>query len=130
MAVDGAGIYAYDSSNKQTKLLLDTDGRSGNVLNGNGLYTLCCDRFGDLWTGSYSGGVDLAIPMKHTLEYITHEYLNNQSLIDNCVNDVFQSRDGKIWYATDKGVSVYDAQTRLWHHGLYNKRWRLRFVRL
>ncbi len=72
-------------------------------------------------TGSYSGGVDLAIPMKHTLEYITHEYLNNQSLIDNCVNDVFQSRDGKIWYATDKGVSVYDAQTHLWHHGLYNK---------
>ena len=39
MAVDGAGIYAYDSSNKQTKLLLDTDGRPGNVLNGNGLYT-------------------------------------------------------------------------------------------
>ena len=37
------------------------------------------------------------------------------------MNDVFQSRDGKIWYATDKGVSVYDAQTRLWHHGLYNK---------
>ena len=121
MAVDGAGIYAYDSQNKQTKLLFDTDGYPGNRLNGNGLYTLCCDRFGDLWTGSYSGGVDLAIPMKHTLEYITHEYLNNQSLMDNSVNDVFQSRDGKIWYATNKGVSVYDAQTRLWHHGLYNK---------
>ena len=121
MAVDGAGIYAYDSQNKQTNLLFDTDGYSGNRLNGNGLYTLCCDRFGDLWTGSYSGGVDLAIPMKHTLEYITHEYLNNQSLMDNSVNDVFQSRDGKIWYATNKGVSVYDAQTRLWHHGLYNK---------
>lgn len=59
--------------------------------------------------------------MEHTLEYITHEYLNNQSLIDNCVNDVFQSRDGKIWYATDKGVSVYDTQTHFWHHGLYNK---------
>lgn len=55
------------------------------------------------------------------LEYITHEYLNNQSLLDNCVNDVFQSRDGKIWYATDKGVSVYDSQTHSWHHGLYNK---------
>ena len=121
MAVDGAGIYAYDKQNKQTKLLLNTDGRSGNVLKGNGLYTLCRDRFGDLWAGSYSGGVDLAIPMEHTLEYITHEYLNNQSLIDNCVNDVFQSRDGKIWYATDKGVSIYDSQTHSWHHGLYNK---------
>ena len=121
MAVDGAGIYAYDEQNKQTKLLLNTDGRPGNVLKGNGLYTLCRDRFGDLWAGSYSGGVDLAIPMEHTLEYITHEYLNNQSLIDNCVNDVFQSRDGKIWYATDKGVSIYDSQTHFWHHGLYNK---------
>lgn len=121
MAVDGAGIYAYDKLNKQTKLLLDTDGRPGNILKGNGLYTLCRDRFGDLWAGSYSGGVDLAIPMEHTLEYITHEYLNNQSLLDNCVNDVFQSRNGKIWYATDKGVSVYDPQTYSWHHGLYNK---------
>ena len=121
MAVDGAGIYAYDKQNKQTTLLLDTDGRNGNVLKGNGLYTLCRDRFGDLWAGSYSGGVDLAIPMEHTLEYITHEYLNNQSLLDDCVNDVFQSRDGKIWYATDKGVSVYDSQTYSWHHGLYNK---------
>lgn len=121
MAVDGAGIYAYDKLNKQTKLLLDTDGRPGNILKGNGLYTLCRDRFGDLWAGSYSGGVDLAIPMEHTLEYITHEYLNNQSLLDDCVNDVFQSRDGKIWYATDKGVSVYDPQTYSWHHGLYNK---------
>ena len=37
-------------------LLLDTDGRNGNVLKGNGLYTLCRDRFGDLWAGSYSGG--------------------------------------------------------------------------
>ena len=121
MAVDGAGIYAYDKLNKQTELLLNTDGRHGNILNGNGLYTLCRDRFGDLWAGSYSGGVDLAIPMEHTLEYITHEYLNNQSLLDDCVNDVFQSRDGKIWYATDKGVSVYDSQTYSWHHGLYNK---------
>ena len=121
MAVDGSGIYAYDKLNKQTKLLLDTDGRPGNILKGNGLYTLCRDRFGDLWAGSYSGGVDLAIPMEHTLEYITHEYLNNQSLLDDCVNDVFQSRDGKIWYATDKGVSVYDSQTYSWHHGLYNK---------
>ena len=121
MAVDGAGIYAYDKLNKQTKLLLDTDGRPGNILKGNGLYTLYRDRFGDLWAGSYSGGVDLAIPMEHTLEYITHEYLNNQSLLNNCVNDVFQSRDGKIWYATDKGVSVYDSQTHSWHHGLYNK---------
>lgn len=126
MAVDGAGVYAYDKKTCKTNLLLNTDGRLENVLHGNGVYALCKDHLGDLWMGSYSGGVDMAIPMKHTLEFVRHEYLNSQSLINNGVNDVMQSvdaqgRNSKIWYATDKGVSIYDEQTHLWHHSLYNK---------
>lgn len=126
MAVDGAGVYAYDKKTCKTSLLFNTDGRPENILHGNGVYTLCKDHLGDLWMGSYSGGVDMAIPMEHTLEIVRHEYLNSQSLINNGVNDVMQSvdaqgRNSKIWYATDKGVSIYDEQTHLWHHSLYNK---------
>ena len=126
MAVDGAGVYAYDKKTCKTNLLLNTDGRPENVLHGNGVYALCKDHLGDLWMGSYSGGVDMAIPMEHTLEFVRHEYLNSQSLINNGVNDVMQSvdaqgRNSKIWYATDKGVSIYDEQTHLWRHSLYNK---------
>ena len=126
MAVDGAGVYAYDKKTCKTNLLLNTDGRPENVLHGNGVYALCKDHLGDLWMGSYSGGVDMAIPMEHTLEFVRHENLNSQSLINNGVNDVMQSvdaqgRNSKIWYATDKGVSIYDEQTHLWHHSLYNK---------
>ena len=120
LGVDGAGVYAYDRLTRQTRLLLNTDGRLDNVLTGNGVYTLCRDRFGDLWIGSYSGGVDLAVPMEHSLEYVSHEYLSNQSLIDNSVNAILTSQ-GKIWYATDKGVSIFDEHTQQWHHGLYNK---------
>ena len=126
MAVDGAGVYAYDKKTCKTNLLLNTDGRPENVLHGNGVYALCKDHLGDLWIGSYSGGVDMAIPMEHTLEFVRHEYLNSQSLINNGVSDVMQSvdtqgRNSKIWYATDKGVSIYDEQTQQWHHALYNK---------
>ena len=126
MAVDGAGVYAYDKKTCKTNLLLNTDGRSENVLHGNGVYALCKDHLGDLWMGSYSGGVDMAISMEHTLEFVRHEYINSQSLINNGVNDVMQcvdvqGRNSKIWYATDKGVSIYDEQTHLWHHSLYNK---------
>ena len=121
MAVDGAGVYAYDKLSGQTKLLLNTDGRPGNALHGNGVYALCRDRLGDIWIGSYSGGVDFAIPMEHSLEYVRHEYLSSQSLLDNSVNDILQGYDGKLYYATDKGVSIYDELTHQWHHGLYNK---------
>lgn len=121
LAIDGAGVYAYDKHSQQTWLLLNTDGRQDNALHGNGVYVLCRDRLGDIWIGSYSGGVDLAIPMEHSLEYVRHEYLNRQSIIDNNVNDICQSRDGKIYYATDKGVSIYDEHTHLWSHGLFDK---------
>ena len=126
MAVDGAGVYAYDKKTCKTNLLLNTDGRPENALHGNGVYALCKDHLGDLWMGSYSGGVDMAIPMEHTLEFVRHEYLNSQSLINNGVNDIMQSvdtqgRNSKIWYATDKGVSIYDEQTQQWYHALYNK---------
>ena len=126
MAVDGAGVYAYDKKTGKTSLLLNTEGRPENVLQGNGVYALCKDRLGDLWMGSYSGGVDLAIQMEHSLEFVRHEHLNSQSLINNGVNDVMQSvdargRDSKIWYATDKGVSIYDEQSKQWRHILYNK---------
>ncbi len=126
MAVDGAGVYAYDKKTGKTSLLLNTEGRPENVLQGNGVYALCKDRLGDLWMGSYTGGVDLAIQMEHTLEFVRHEHLNSQSLVNNGVNDIMQSvdargRNSKIWYATDKGVSIYDEQSGLWRHTLYNK---------
>ena len=51
MGVDGGGIYGYESWNKERKVLVDRDGGGGNVLNGNGLYRLWWDGFGDLWRG-------------------------------------------------------------------------------
>lgn len=121
MGVDGEGVFAFDKQTHKAWLLLNTDGRPENVLMGNGVYALCKDRLGDLWIGSYSGGVDLAVPMKHTLSFVRHENYNSQSIINNSVNDVFLSQDGKIWYATDKGVSIYDDHTQRWQHGLHNK---------
>lgn len=126
MAVDGAGVYAYDKKTGKTSLLLNTEGRPENVLQGNGVYALCKDHLGNLWMGSYSGGVDLAIQMEHDLEFVRHEHLNSQSLINDGVNDVMQSVDArgqnsKIWYATDKGVSIYNEQTHQWHHTLLDK---------
>lgn len=127
MAVDGAGVYAYDRKERCTELLLNTDGRQENALHGNGIYTLCKDRKGNLWIGSYTGGVDLAIPIEHSLKFVRNEYLNSQSLVNNGVNDILQSPGteqhlaGKIWFATDKGVSIYDERTKLWTHALRNK---------
>lgn len=119
--LDGAGIYSYDTVAKQLSELLDTDGRPDNSLQGNGVYSMLRDRNGNLWTTSYSGGADLAVPIGHTFDFVRREYLNRQSILNNSVNDIMQSRDGRLWFATDYGVSIYDGGSDRWTHTLYNK---------
>ena len=126
VAVDGGGVYAYDRTAKRAFPLMNTKGKTGNALTGNGIYALCRDRLGDLWVGSYSGGVDLAIPSGHSIGFVRHDDLNGQALADNRVNGLFQMKGasasaGKVWFATDMGVSIYDPASRHWQHGLANK---------
>ncbi len=126
VAVDGGGVYAYDRRAKRISPLMNTNGKTGNALTGNGVYALCRDHLGDIWVGSFSGGVDLAIPSEHSIGYFRHEDLNGQSLANNRVNCLFQTKDSsplgeKIWFATDMGVSIYDPASHHWQHGLNNK---------
>lgn len=121
LGIDGAGIYAASRDGADSWLLFDSDDNTGSALHGNGIYDICKDRFGDIWICSYSGGIDMAIPVGKVMEIIQHEYLNQQSLLNNSVNDVLQLPDGNVWYATDRGVSVYNKSTHKWMHTLYNK---------
>ena len=121
LGIDGAGIYAASRNGSDSWLLFDSDDKTGNALHGNGIYDICKDRFGDIWICSYSGGIDMAIPIGKVMEIIQHEYLNQQSLLNNSVNDVLQLPDGNIWYATDRGISLYNKSTHKWLHTLYDK---------
>ena len=119
--IDGAGVYASLRDGKAAWLLFNAEDKTNNALHGNGIYSICTDRFGDIWMGSYSGGIDMAIPIGHVMEIVQHEYLNDQSLVNSCVNCVMEDKAGNIWYATDQGVSMQDKKTGRWKHSLYNK---------
>lgn len=119
--IDGAGVYASLKDGKATWLLFNAEDKTNNSLHGNGIYSIRTDRFGDIWIGSYSGGVDMAIPTGRLMKIVQHEYLNNQSLVNSCVNAVLEDGEGNVWYATDRGVSVQNKITGKWHHSLYSK---------
>lgn len=121
LGVDGGGVYAAKRDGKTVSLLFNADDNTGNVLHGNGIYDICRDHYGNIWIGSYSGGIDVAYPTDNVMKLFQHEYLNNQSLINNNVNDVLETPDGNIWFATDRGVSIYNQQTGMWHHSMTDK---------
>lgn len=65
--------------------------------------------------------VDLAVPTGFTPLFIRHEYPNTQSIINNSVNYILEDNNGNLWYATDRGISIYHSRSQSWTHTLYNK---------
>ena len=116
LGIDGGGVYTIDRDLKAARLLMNTDDDSPNVLQGNGIYAVTKDSQGNIWTGSYSGGVSASILLSFPIETYLHRRGTTQSLANDNVNDIAENDNGDLWFATDNGISVQDAKTRRWRH--------------
>jgi len=64
------------------------------------------DRIGNLWFGTYGGGVS-----KYDGRYFTH-FTRDEGLAGNLVLTIFEDRNGNIWFGTEGyGISMYDGET-------------------
>lgn len=118
VGIDGGGVYGVSAANGSQRFLFSTGDEGGGVLHGNGIYDICVDMWGDLWIGSYSGGVDIATASDGSLKLVQHEAHIPQSLANDNVNDVCDDGNGNIYFATDRGLSIYNPGSRSWKHAL------------
>ncbi len=118
VGIDGGGVYTVDRDSKQAHLLMNTEESTDISLRGNGIYAVTKDREGNIWIGSYSGGVSVAILSKYPITILTNERGNPQSLANNNVNDIEEGINGNLWFATDDGISILNPSARTWNHCL------------
>lgn len=118
--VDGGGVYASKRDGNLGRALFTADEQTGGVLHGNGIYDILRDRQGNVWIGSYTGGVDIAFPTGRIVEEIRHKKHDSQSLINDGVNDILEN-GANLLFATDRGVSILDRATNQWRHLLHGK---------
>ncbi len=118
VGIDGGGVYAVDRDSKKCHLLMSTEDSTDIFLPGNGIYAVTKDNQGNIWIGSYTGGVSVAILLKYPITILTHQRGNPQSLANNNVNDVEEDANGNLWFGTDIGISVRDKSSHLWSHWL------------
>ena len=116
LGIDGGGVYTIDRNTGNARLLLNTDDDSPGVLQGNGIYAVAKDSQGNIWTGSYSGGVSAAILLGFPIKTYLHRQGTTQSLANDNVSDIAEDDRGNLWFATDNGISVQDAGTGRWKH--------------
>lgn len=115
VGIDGGGVYTVDLETKKSNLFINTKDSSDIFLQGNGVYTVICDHQGNVWIGSYTGGVSVAIYLKYPITVLNHERGNSQSLANDNVNDIEENVNGDIWFATDDGISIWSKSNR-WKH--------------
>lgn len=119
IGIDGGGVYAVNRQTERAQLFISTEDSSDIFLQGNGVYAVTKDHQGNIWIGSYTGGVSVAILLQYPVTILTHEKGNPQSLANNNINDIEENINGDIWFGTDDGISILKASsTHTWSHKL------------
>lgn len=101
-----AGIYIYNATlNNFTNLKKSNDPYS---LSDNAIYSLCKDKEGGIWAGTYFGGTNYYPKQYNTFEKYIPQY-NQNSLSGYAVREICEDKYGALWIGTeDAGLNKLD----------------------
>jgi len=66
------------------------------------------DHGGQLWAGTYGGGLHRFDAKTETFTSFVNDAENNQSISGNEVTAIFEDRDGRFWVGTTAGLNLFD----------------------
>lgn len=121
VGVDGNGVLSLNKNDNRLNILVNTDINPDFAFVGNGIYALNTDSNGNLWIGTYTGGVTMVNFSSFPIQLLISRKNGDNSLANNNVNAVIENSDGSIWYATDRGISISYTGNASWKHVLGNE---------
>lgn len=104
-----SGVFIYNLRTNKVVHLRSMNGDSYSISD-NAIYTICKDREGGMWIGSYFGGVNY-YPRQYT--YFDKFYPRTETdEMGKRVREFCADKDGTLWIGTeDKGLFRYDPAT-------------------
>lgn len=121
VGIDGQGIWEVNQHGNKVLNVYKENVDDPNSLRGNGVYDIFYEQGKRVWVCTISGGMsfyELASPL---VEQVVHHPNNMNSLVNNDVNGIIEDRDGKIWFATNNGISCWDVASGGWRNFYFNK---------
>ena len=75
-----------------------------------------CDKYGQIWVGVLGGGLCLYNNKLKTF----HQYSIKQLLANDIIYKILEDEYGKLWVSTNKGISVFDPQHKVFKNYTYH----------
>jgi signal transduction histidine kinase/ligand-binding sensor domain-containing protein/DNA-binding NarL/FixJ family response regulator len=120
VGMDGEGVWKLDNQGNKVLDVYKESVDDPSSLKGNGVYDIFCDENQRVWVCTYSGGVSFYDQATPLVSQITHSVNNENSLVNNEVNSIIEDHSGKLWFATNNGISCWDPAVNKWR-SFYNE---------
>ena len=114
-STNAAGVYRISMTDCRPKPFLSADYTTDYRMNTDNVTDILFDREGQLWMCSFPMGLTVRNDNYPALNWISRSNLNVNTLTNNGINYILEDSNHDMWYATDNGVSMYDAKQRQWH---------------
>ncbi len=85
--------------------------KNANTLSNNSVWAICNDTEGGLWVGTNGGGVNFFDPETKIFKHYRHNPEYGNSLADDAIRAIIETRNGKIAIGTFGGLSILDKKT-------------------
>jgi len=79
-----------------------------------------CDSKERMWIGTIGGGVSLCIPDGDYANLSFTHFTTSNGLVDNVVQSIIEDDDGKIWLATEYGISRFSPDTKTFENFFFS----------
>ncbi len=109
-----SGIFVYNEKNNSI-INLKKNYHNPYSLSDNAVYTLCKDKEGGLWAGTYFGGVNYYAQHQLLFQKYFPDY-SKTSISGNAVREIVKDKYGNLWVGTeDAGLNKIDRKGVITH---------------
>jgi len=118
--IDGQGIWEINKQGTKVLNVFKEDDNDITSLRGNGVYDIFNDHDGRVWVCTFTGGISFYDKASPQVSHLTHITNNSNSLVNDNVNKIIQTKSGNIWFATNNGLSCKESKTGKWKTFYHN----------
>jgi signal transduction histidine kinase/ligand-binding sensor domain-containing protein/AraC-like DNA-binding protein len=121
IGIDGQGVWELNKNGTQLLNVYKESADDPYSLHGNGVYDIFYDTGKRVWISTISGGISFYTMASPLVNQIIHHSNEVNSLVNNDINSILEDRNGKIWFATNNGISCWNRKSNQWKNYYCNK---------